>query len=70
MAARKKAKRKATRRNTKSRATARRTSKRRVTKRRAKSVPQAIVTGTVEALTDFAARIAEIPGLVIKRVGF
>jgi hypothetical protein len=70
MAAKKKTKRKMTRRNTKSRATARRTPKRRATKRQAKSVPQAIVTGTVDALTDFAAKIAEIPGLVIRRIGF
>jgi hypothetical protein len=76
MAVRKKAKRKATNRQaTKRKAitrrvTTRKAKKRKATRRRAKSGPRAIVTGTVEALSEFASRLAEIPGLVIKRVGF
>lgn len=57
MAAKKKAKkRKVTRRN--------------ATRSRANRVPKVTVTGTVEALKDLAAKVAEIPGLIIKRVGF
>jgi len=62
MAAKKKAKRKVTKRQV---------TKRQVTKRKAKRVvAKATVTGTVEALKEFAAKCAEIPGLVMKRVGF
>ena len=57
MAVRKKTKRKAT--NARQQAWA---TNRKATRRRAKSVPRAIVTGTVEALSDFATRLAEIPG--------
>ena len=71
MAAKKKTKRKMAKRKATSRvAASRRATKRTATKRKAKSGPRAIVTGTVEALSEFAGKLAEIPGLVIKRVGF
>jgi hypothetical protein len=60
----------AVKKKTKRKAIKRKAIKRKAARRRAKSVPRAIITGTVEALSDFAARLAEIPGLVIKRVGF
>jgi len=62
MAPKKPLKRKATKRN----ATKRKTIKRKANK----PAPRVTVSGTVEALKDLAAKWSEIPGLIIKRVGF